>query len=400
MTKTQVQTVAMALLLAVAAGCGGGARKSKTARLSIEEQVAKKMHADVKQALDVREDAIKSNALALDVHLADLRFRARVARKNGLDDFLPRIGKMEQDAERAFQNEAAVQVKKAVDGARALLAEGKLFEAKRYLGQLPPRLKRTEHWQQVEAFEREIQLSQRAKKVFEDVVDRKSYDMNLSAQWQKLRGLYESFLLISAFQTSPEASEVQKMLDEILPKAEEARKAQSEMARGKWVPAYIGKGDEENWVYNEPYAATLDDSEVVVFKHQGKTDYVTMMFGEETWTDYVVELKLKHVSGDMYFNFRGAKQQTSDEESVRRWGGKHFEEGDLPEGEFIKVRFTVQGQLLSWTVFGDETEKEYRDEPLKGTHGPFEIRLARNAEVHIKSVWVKVLEGPASPKQH
>lgn len=372
------------------AGCGGGG--AADSQLAREQAERRHQREQIEKAIDKIRGGIASDPLQVEMHTASARRLSRQAAGYGFGDLAQRAEQLVAEAESAFASGAQRALEQAIANALQLAAQGDPGAARQRLRMPDAVLAKPEFAARLAEAERRIALYERARQVYDRVVYPKIYDFEVNQQYQRLRGLLEGFLLIEPFAASPPAEEVKAKLAEIEPKAEEQRAQRAAEAAGEWLPAFYGEEKNLNrWEISDWSAARVTDG-VCVFRHPGGNEkWVSMMFGEEDWRDYIVEARLKLVGGDgVYWNFRGALEGEGDVKT-RNWrAGKFIGPGDAPPGTWVKVRFEVRGPALYTTIWTpDGIERDGRE--LKAERGPFEIRLGQGGELHLQSVFVMVL---------
>lgn len=393
--------------LAVVGGCscgsdggGGSAKKDpKAARAELEKS---KIETD----LGVVEQEIAGGVGDVDDTLGALdKLRAR-AEEYGITALVARI---DADAKRVpeshaklaerFRKELFDEVKKKVEAGQYPEALKLLYDRRAsYLASTP-------HYKEIVDERMRLRRAARAVEVVEHLKTRLS-ELERAEDYERALAMLKAFALIEPWKQSPQAKEVEKLLEDLRPKAEAAAKKRASEASITWIPLFRAEPDDlsKNWDLEEHSAVNVEGKELV-FKND-TDDYLYMRAGSSKWEDYLLDIEFNVVKGCFFVNVRGEVAGSEEEGQTITFGPNvllavkgaapdEFDRyNDVTADRWTRLRIEVRGPTQAMAaVFFDPRKKLELYQP-KSAKGPFEIRVGPKSEVRFKAIWAKVLKPP------
>lgn len=388
---------ALSCALVFVAGCSDmveeGTQNEKERDKRAEQNRTKKLDEDCdklaatiqKEPLDLDNNKYAVDKIAGEAQIAGLAEKMK-----------PRFDKMKKDADDAFAAGAEAKTKEAVEAARKLSGDGKAKEARKRIEGLPNRLRSTPQWKVCEDELAHLDQLERADAVW-TWDQEKVKTMRGRGEWEKARGVYESFLALAeavpAFKESVHAKEAEKAIAELKPELEKSHASKAAADSIKWIPAFSGrKADLAQWDIDLFDSANVDKEGVCVFKFGGggENPYTYMRYGKDDWEDYVIEADVKIVKGPVYLNVHGFP----DGDGRKFTDVCQLQEFDVPKDKWVQLRLEARGGEI--TIFCNGSATSTNGKKAKAEKGSFEFRIGRGAEIQLKKVWVKVYKPAAA----
>lgn len=374
-------------------GCPGGSNRNgpSNAAKTPEEARRRGQLRDLRDNVDRLQLQIKDfplNKTAV-IHLA--REHRASAQKLGAKDLEASFQRIEEEAKTAFDRAARTETDKGIADAREKIKAGEIDEAISKLRALSEQLEGTTFATAVDHVLADARLAKRGGAVYSNVIDPKLTRFESEERWELAQGLLESFTLVEPFKLNPKAKEVAKKLEAVRPKAEAARVRRQKERAIEWSPIFHGKKEDLENLQHADYQSTGMDGDVMTFKATDEPARLT--FGDESWGDVIVEVKLEILEGKIHFLCRGAL--TDGAVNWQRAGS--FESYDLEKDTMTKIRFEVRGDTARYTVFSQQPDTAARG--VENANGPFQILLEPGGKVRIKEIWAKVLTKVKLPGQ-
>ncbi|MHC4389840.1 MAG: hypothetical protein ACYS22_00820 [Planctomycetota bacterium] len=368
--------------------CGGGSSGPK--RPSNKDRLRDIKEKELKEYFQVVEEGIRDKPLAMKAIVADCKGRAAMAREHELPAVERRYLELIEEARAGFKAAAADEVRKAVEEARGLAQDKKVGQARGLLETTLLKVKGTPYATAVETYLEELNLVKRAKPVYTEVIQRKVRDYEQAEEWEKAKGVLESFMLVEAFTQSEYAEEVKTQLEDINPKAETARERRLSEQKLPWTFVFNGnESDLDNLSHSDYEAARFTDGTFVF----SSDDQAYMTLGEDEWKDYVVEMSVKIESGTLAIWVRGVADTDEDGNGARQWRKcLKIEAYELQnEDDFTTIKFDLRGEYTQYRVFTSRGIDSNFVGPY-ADHGPFMIQIDPGSEVEFKRIAIKRLE--------
>ncbi len=408
--RTILAAGALGLLLSLGGGGGGGEGPDAKGGSSAGEQQKKekKRKDDCEQLARTIADSIKrtpgsARSGSMKTNLDKLRQLAAADSAAtpplpALPEYARKVDELEVEAAKAYEADLAKRIEETVAEARKLVKDGQEDRALSRLADLLDKASGTSHERTVEKELDRIQGMKRAASRWLQLQTIAEGFMR-SEDWDRALGVLESFLLVKAWQESPEAAEAKKMLDEVKPKREEALKRRQTEASLPLLTLFKGDANDmqENWEFENYDLVSVDDEKSLVVKYEdGDEDTVYMrpsIDGSDKWEDYVLYIEFKLEKGSFYINWRGEIVTTGegdDAEKVRRFRpGWHVTPKEFATGKWHTIHVELRGPEARLVRFDPHAVGR---KSAAEVAGDFEVRVDKGTEVHFKKNSVKVVK--------
>jgi len=384
-------------------GGGDGAAKKdpKAARAELEKS-------KIENDLGVVEKEIEGGVGDIGDTLASLEKLRLRAEEYGIAALVSRI---EADVRKVPESHGRLVArvhKELFDEVKKKLDAGQVAEALKALyGQRASYLANSAHYKEIVDERARLRRMARAAEVFDHVKSRLS-ELERAEEFERALSLLRAFALIDAFKQSPQAKEVEKLLEELRPKAEAAAKKRASEASITWLPLFRAEPDDlsKNWELEEHSTVNVDGRELV-FKND-TDDYLYIRAGRSSWEDYLLDVEFKVAKGCFFVNVRGAVAGSEEEGQTITFapnllvclkGGAPDEfdrYNDVAADRWTRLRIEVRGPTQSMAALFLDPRKKLELYQPKSPKGPFEIRLGPKSEVRFKAIWAKVLKPPGA----
>ncbi len=388
--------LASVALVAALGGCGGDApapaAAGKGPKKAASDPASKERRKKIDEAVATVGKALTSDPLSYDRTVADCERYQREAQEAGLPDVVAKLESMKKEAREAFEKAAEKETKEACEQARKYAAEGDSKKARNRLNGLHKNIHKDDrYWSQAQKTLEDVSRVERADRYYANVTKAKVDMFKRIEDWERAQGVLEAFLAIPAFAASPRSKDVTAALAEVKPNVEKVKAARATEQKIRWVPAFKGSNDDLfHWELAD-HGSVQVSGEMATFKHANEdSSWLSMMYGQDDWEDYIVEIQFRVDREFAFVNFRGYMEGEGDDRSRNWQEGAKLSTADFKDKDrFYKVRFEVRAGELRWSPPGASAPTTKK---LKGPKGPFEIRIPKGGQITLKSVWVKVLK--------
>lgn len=389
----------LALLVVLClASCGGGASSDKPSR---QELLRRGKVRELKNLIDITAQQIEKNPLNRDTILEDLARYEDKAGELGDQELLARCRELAKKAPAAFDRAVATEVPRTIEKVRDLIRKGEIQTAHFEMQRLVRNVAETPQAAEAQAELQRVELVARAEHVYKQVIAEKLDRFKLNEEWEKAEGLLQGFLAIEPFAMHPKAEEVKEALAAIRPQSEQARELRKKQDAIDWLPIFDeaapdhGRHGKRNQLANNlehsDHTTTKVEDGVIVYKTEGDQELLVIRAidtdgdgipdgNEDGWKDCVVEVSFRVVKGQVVFLVRGRPNWQ------RVLSVDDFE---CDQEGFTKLRLDISDQSCRYQLFAKRPSQGW--ESLYHEMGPIGIALQPESEMHIESIWVKVV---------
>lgn len=208
----------------------------------------------------------------------------------------------------------------------------------------------------------------------------KAQRMRRFHRYKQAIGVLESFSLVARFRDSPFAAKMNSEIDKVKKEAEEWAKKKAEEDKIPWQTIFRQGGMLINFQINGS-SAQVEDGVATV---ESEGEFATLITGDESWVDYILDIEFKIYRGGFSLGVR-----FDGDLNAENYDKLDLREGDYSALNWHRVRVHVSGnkaEVVSLASF------DVAEASLKNDKGKFFIAVTGTDKIQLRTVRVKVLK--------